>query len=174
MPLDVALSQYVFEWGRALPSLLVIFLASWLVWLEAAAVLLLPKRLSSLSRRQLLSASAAAVILALFVNTVISVFYFRLRPFIALDFLPQILISPLSKSFPSDHAAVAFALAAVVFRRNKKIGRWLMLAAALVAFGRVLASVHYLSDVAAGAAVGVLSAIAAAGAMRFYQSQDRV
>lgn len=173
MQFDLTLSQYVFEWGRTLPSWLVIFLAGWLVWIEAAAVLLLLKRLPSLARRQLLLAAATAVILALFVNTAISVFYFRLRPFAALDFLPQILVSPLSKSFPSDHAAVAFALAAVVFRRNAKIGRWLLLAAALVAFGRVLAGVHYLFDIAAGALVGGLSAMAAAALMKFYQSQNR-
>lgn len=173
MPFDITLSQYFFAWGRTLPSWLVIFLASWLVWIEAAAVLFLLKRLSSLARRQLLLALAAAVILALFANTAISVFYFRLRPFAALDFLPPILVSPLSKSFPSDHAAAAFALAAIVFRRNTKIGRWLLLAAVLAAFGRVLAGVHYLSDVVAGAVVGALSALAADQGFKFYEPQNR-
>ena len=57
-------------------------------------------------------------------------------------------------SFPSDHAALFFALAAVVWRQSRWLG---LLATASALFGvlpRVYLGLHYLSDVVAGAALG--------------------
>ena len=63
-----------------------------------------------------------------------------------------------TSSFPSDHAALAFALATGIFAINRLLGG---LAFVLAFFSDVLARVfagfHYPSDVAAGALLGVLS-----------------
>jgi membrane-associated phospholipid phosphatase len=58
-------------------------------------------------------------------------------------------------SFPSSHAANAFALAAVFSRRWPKLSLVFLAFATLVAFSRIFLNRHFLSDVVVGAAVGV-------------------
>ena len=58
-------------------------------------------------------------------------------------------------SFPSDHAALFFALAAVVWRQSRWLGLLAMLSALFGVLPRVYLGLHYLSDVTAGAALGV-------------------
>jgi membrane-associated phospholipid phosphatase len=57
--------------------------------------------------------------------------------------------------FPSSHAVVAFAAAAILTAMFPR-GKWVWYAAAIgCAVSRLLAHAHYLSDVIAGAAVGI-------------------
>ncbi len=85
----------------------------------------------------------------------------RLRPMHAWDsgFQPLPGIDPtlanLWGSFPSDHAALFFALAAVVWRQSRWLGLLAMLSALFGVLPRVYLGLHYLSDVVAGAALGV-------------------
>ena len=58
-------------------------------------------------------------------------------------------------SFPSDHAALFFALAAVVWRQSRWLGLLAMLSALFGVLPRVYLGLHYLSDVVAGAALGI-------------------
>ncbi|MDD2992142.1 MAG: phosphatase PAP2 family protein [Pygmaiobacter sp.] len=69
----------------------------------------------------------------------------------------QLLIArPTDFSFPSGHTAAGFAAAsALLFSRRK--GWWAAMAlAALIAFSRLYLYVHFLTDVLAGAMLGVL------------------
>jgi undecaprenyl-diphosphatase len=63
-----------------------------------------------------------------------------------------------NSSFPSSHAANAFALAFVLARRYRRAAAPLALFAAGVGFSRMYVNRHYLSDVVAGAAIGTLCA----------------
>jgi membrane-associated phospholipid phosphatase len=63
-----------------------------------------------------------------------------------------------NSSFPSSHAANAFALAFVFARRWRRAAAWFWIAAAIVAFSRVYLNRHYFSDVLAGAAIGTVMA----------------
>lgn len=93
-------------------------------------------------------------------NTLISFIYFRPRPFAALaDVHLLITKSAAEKSFPSDHSALAFAIAVSVYLIHKKAGFVFLLAAVFVALGRVFVGVHYLSDVLIGAIIGGIWAI---------------
>jgi undecaprenyl-diphosphatase len=64
-----------------------------------------------------------------------------------------------NSSFPSVHAAVAFAIATSIWIHNKKLGVRFYILAFLVALGRVLSEVHYVHDVLVGAAIGILTSL---------------
>jgi membrane-associated phospholipid phosphatase len=63
---------------------------------------------------------------------------------------------PASRSFPSGHAASAFAFASAVGRAAPRTRLPLRLTAASVAYSRVHTGVHYPSDVIVGAMIGEL------------------
>jgi len=101
--------------------------------------------------------SAAVALLA---NQAISSLWARARPTDAhpgeavLHF-----VSPSADpSFPSDHAAAAFAIAFAVLFVSRRAGVWFLAAAAAVGISRILVGLHYPGDVAAGAVVGLLAA----------------
>lgn len=79
----------------------------------------------------------------------------RPRPFI---FMPDANLFAIEKSFsfPSNHAASAFMAATIL---SEFFGSWragLFFVAALVGYSRVYLGVHFLSDVLAGAIIGIL------------------
>ena len=57
--------------------------------------------------------------------------------------------------FPSSHAVVAFGAAAILSRMFPRARVVWYAAAVACAFSRLLAHAHYLSDVVAGAAIGI-------------------
>lgn len=136
-----------------------------------AAVLAYSRRVDPVRPLRFVGQAILAALGALAVDFIISLIYFRLRPFVALGFDPLISESSLSKSFPSDHAAAAWALAASLWFHRKKfrLTYGVVLMAVLVALGRVLAGVHYLGDVLAGATVGAGIAIIAQYGFRRYK-----
>jgi undecaprenyl-diphosphatase len=69
-------------------------------------------------------------------------------------------------SFPSGHAAAATAVAATIAIAYPLLAPGALLLATLVAYSRVALRVHHVSDVLAGAALGLGGAIAAAYLLR--------
>ena len=63
-----------------------------------------------------------------------------------------------NSSFPSSHAANAFALAVILSRRWRRGWPVFLALALVVAYSRMYLDRHYLSDVVAGAAIGAASA----------------
>jgi len=64
-------------------------------------------------------------------------------------------------SFPSGHTSLAFAVAVVVFLKNKKWGKAALIIATLVSVGRILMGVHWPMDILGGLSVGILCALVA-------------
>ena len=154
---DLQLSQYLFDYGQQLPKSLVVFLASYLIWVVIVFIVLLVRRHPRKSLR-IFAQALAASFLAYSINAIIGFFFFRDRPVVSLPVEALIDTSHLDKSFPSDHAAVAWALASTMFFKYKKSALLFISLALLIIIGRVLAGVHFVSDVMVGALVGLLSA----------------
>jgi undecaprenyl-diphosphatase len=118
-------------------------------WLTGRVAL---RRLALEVPAALLAAEALARLLAPVIE--------RPRPFVAHpDLFAPLEQAGLDPSFPSDGATAAFAIAAVVAVRCRRLALPALGIAALVAVGRLLVAVHYPSDVVGGALVGVAAAV---------------
>ena len=136
-----------------------VFCASVLIWIEAAAVIVFFVQ----DRRRSWTFASAAVsgAIAWLASEGIGLLYFRPRPFAAMsDAHLLIAKSPLDKSFPSDHASIAFAIAFAVYLADRRWGGVLLVLAAVIALARVFVGVHYFSDVIAGGFLGFICAFA--------------
>ncbi|MBU1045654.1 phosphatase PAP2 family protein [Patescibacteria group bacterium] len=83
--------------------------------------------------------------------------YHRPRPFV-FNNIHQ-LIFPNGYSFPSGHSAFFFATATAIYFYNKKLGITFFIAAILMNMSRIIAGVHYPSDIIGGMIIGVISAL---------------
>lgn len=82
----------------------------------------------------------------------------RDRPF-EVGGIKELLFHRPTYSFPSDHAAALFALAAsFYFSGNKKLGFIFGVIAIVISFFRVSTGLHWPSDVIAGAIIGIVAA----------------
>jgi undecaprenyl-diphosphatase len=134
-----------------------IFCASVLIWIEAAAVTVF--FLQDRRRAWVFASAAASGVIAWLASEGIGLLYFRPRPFAALSGVHLLIAkSPLDKSFPSDHASIAFALAFAVYFADRRWGGVFLAMAAAIAVARVYVGVHYFSDVIAGALLGFICA----------------
>lgn len=105
----------------------------------------------------MLAASGTSLVLATVIKRLIG----RPRPMVRLMGVHLMGAIPPFESFPSAHAAIAFALAGVLALRYRRWGWVALLLAALVGCSRVYMGLHYPSDVVAGAMVGVAVAVIA-------------
>ena len=80
------------------------------------------------------------------------------RPFVQDPSLHPLFPHPPDNGFPSDHAAAAGLLTALVLRHRRGLGVVVGIGAVLVAAARVAAHVHHLQDVAAGLLIGLAAA----------------
>ena len=88
---------------------------------------------------------------------IIRKFFPRPRPFLAHQVV-QLIAKDSEKSFPSGHAAAFFAIAMAVYFYDKKAGYALFIAAVLISLARVVAGIHYPTDIIGGAVLGVIVA----------------
>src|SRR3990172_4269025 len=110
--------------------------------------------------KELFFDAAIGVCTALFINWLVPLFYIRPRPFLDHAVTQILPIDPASKSFPSDHAAISFAIAMAVFQYNKFWGIIFFVLAFFVSIGRVYGGIHYPADILAGAVIGIAASFA--------------
>ena len=134
----------------------IVFFASYLAYILVALFLVLvffsqyPKR----EKLQIFWVTVISTIIARFgVTELIRFFYHRPRPFI--DLPVNQLITSNEWSFPSGHATFFFAMAIAIYLYNKKWGIFFFLATILITVSRVIAGIHYPSDIVGGALIGV-------------------
>jgi len=100
----------------------------------------------------------AAAAVALLANRIISSIWHRDRPYEAHHFHDPWSNST-DASFPSDHSSASFGIAFAVLMFDTLAGALFILAAAIIAIGRVFIGAHYPADVGAGVLVGLGSAL---------------
>ena len=156
--LDEKLAEIFFNFNVAHPVFykIVGLVSVWLIW---AVPLFLVWFWFKKDAQTALLGFLAGVIGWQIIAKAIGYFWFRARPF---TLLPQqeFLFARPTYSFPSDHAVFCFALAFYFLLVGyKKEGKWLLVLAVMVSLTRVLANLHYLSDIVAGGVLGFLLAI---------------
>lgn len=177
MPLDIKLFYFFnnFAGTSEIFDTLIVFLAAYLQYFLVAAFLLL-LYFSAYSRREkiyIFGVAATSMIVArLGITEIIRFFYHRPRPFLMLQ-VNKLLSSgwiyfDKEWSFPSGHSAFFFAMATAIYLYNKKWGIWFFIAAFLMNISRIVAGVHYPSDILGGMIIGVLT-----GYLIFYCAEKR-
>ena len=81
------------------------------------------------------------------------------RPYELLEFYEKKPKNKAGRSFPSRHVFSVFVIATVMIPTSALIGSLLIVLGAALAAMRVLLGVHFIRDVAAGAAIGVISGV---------------
>jgi undecaprenyl-diphosphatase len=110
-------------------------------------------------RRTALAAVLSAGV-ALAIAKVLSEIVDRARPFVVEPHGVHLFTAHAADpGFPSDHATGAFAVAMAIYLRNRAWGALALVAAAVLAVGRVAIGVHFPSDVLAGAVLGCAVAL---------------
>lgn len=96
--------------------------------------------------------------IATFILVIFLKFIFMInRPHLVLDIIP--LQQAFSPSFPSLHAAIVFSAIPLLRKNFPKFTWFWIVFAILVSFSRLYVGIHYLSDVLAGALIGLLIGI---------------
>jgi membrane-associated phospholipid phosphatase len=108
---------------------------------------------------KLASGSAlGAAALALIVNQIVHAIWDRPRPYED-HAISHPWSSSTDASFPSDHASASIAIAVAVFMFDRLVGGLFLVAAGLIAIGRIFVGAHYPADVVASLVVGLACAI---------------
>jgi len=128
------------------------FAAVYLIF--AAALVAIPLWLRSDGLRTVVAATLGAL-LAVALTAAIGMLWDRPRRFVAEHFAPLIHHAA-DASFPSDHVAALGAVTICVWFTSRRLGLIVGFIAVVVAFARVYAGVHYVSDVAGGFALGLV------------------
>ena len=166
---DAAIIRFLNAWSRKFPLLdhAVSFLGDsnlfkggiivallWMLWLQPSAEIV--RR-----RRAILPTLAGCAVAILAARLLAGFLPFRERPMNDIEFS---FVTPLGydshhlegwSSFPSDHAALFFGLAAGIFPLSKKLGWFVLLHAIfIVSLPRLYLGIHYPTDIVAGAILG--------------------
>lgn len=125
-------------------DLIIIFSAKYFGYVLLAVFLIL--FLKNRDKNFLFIPLVSALISRFVFTELIRFFYFRPRPFVENGISPLFEHAP-TASFPSGHAAFFFALSAGIYSFNKKAGIWFFAASAAIGLARVLAGIHYPTDI---------------------------
>ena len=93
--------------------------------------------------------------LALFTSSLLRRLVDRPRPYARYNIRPLVDKAARGRSFPSNHTSSAFVLAVTAFRLSAAWGIVMLALALLTGFSRVSAGLHWPSDTAAGAVLGL-------------------
>jgi len=105
------------------------------------------------------------------VNLVVKLFnlvYFRPRPFDELV-VNLLFYKPHDSSFPSNAAAVGFALFMAIFMVNRRASIPFFALACVLSLSRIYVGVHYPTDILGGAIIGLLCGVASPSLLKLIE-----
>lgn len=162
MAIDIKLFYFLngFTGKSRIIDHLIVFFASYLQYILIAFFILFLFFSAYPARKKIFIffvVMASAIISRFGVTEIIRFLYHRPRPFLVLSNAHQ-LLSDKEWSFPSGHSAFFFAMAVAIYFYNKKLGIGFFIASIFLNFGRVMAGIHYPSDILGGMLVGIIVA----------------
>jgi len=141
------------------------------VWILIALVLVaLKNKKDRWCGVHILLALAANILI---VNMCLKPWIGRVRPF---TFRPDLILLvqlPKDGSFPSGHTSSSFAAATAIYLYNKKWGMLALVFAGFMGISRMYLYVHYPTDVAAGAVIGIAEALLAENVIKLFQQDPK-
>jgi undecaprenyl-diphosphatase len=132
-----------------------IFLAKYLIIVPVIAFVFYIWRQPRSSWKQMAVFAGVAAVVSYIIALTVGHLYYDPRPFVIDGVAPLIPHAP-DNGFPSDHALLAFVLAAIGWFWNKRLGVLLGVFAILVAVGRVAVGVHHPIDVIGSALIAIV------------------
>ncbi|AGF55688.1 undecaprenyl-diphosphatase [Clostridium saccharoperbutylacetonicum] len=133
------------------------------IWIAIAALLTISKKYRKVGFLTLGALALSAILGEGILKHLIQ----RTRPCIDIPAIDMLIAKPLSYSFPSGHAASAFAAVTVLSKYFKKYRIVLLGLALSIAFSRLYLYVHYPSDVIAGIILGLMCGKASMTLLQF-------
>ena len=158
------INQFMTRWpllDKSMAWLLNANIIKFVPMLAAGCWLWFEKTLKQAFNRRILIESLLASLAALAIGRTLALMLpFRDRPFVRPELHFVTSLQPLLRtwsSFPSDHAVLAFALAASLFRISPKVGMWALFhATVIICLPRLYFGLHHPSDLMGGALIGIL------------------
>lgn len=135
-------------------SVLVTFLASFLIFVLYAALFILWVIDGRVKKEEALHAFVSSVF-ALGLAKILKGVFDTARPFVQNGGGVSTLNVPTDGAFPSSHAAASFALAYAIWTHDRKLGVAFLVTALIIGVARIWANVHYPIDIAGGAILGI-------------------
>lgn len=127
-----------------------LFIAVILLWVTALL------QASRSHRKQIISATIIAGIIAILMDKITSGLYFHPRPFVSKHIQPLISHAA-DNGFPSEHTLFSMAIAATLVFFRPKLGIAALVIALTVGIARVAGDVHSPIDIAGGAIIGAIA-----------------
>ena len=102
---------------------------------------------------------ALPIIIAAILCEALSRIINRDRPFVTIAEVKQLIDHGADPSFPSSHMSVMAAIAVALWYRNRNMGIVLFMLATISGLARIGAGIHYPTDIAVGALIGIAVAV---------------
>ncbi|MFO6496107.1 MULTISPECIES: undecaprenyl-diphosphatase [Bacillus] len=158
--LNIHVFRFIHELGKMYSILnpAVYFLAEYMMYVLALGLVVFWLTRTSRNRLMVIYAVISFAI-AEMLGKMAGSLYSNYQPFAVLRNVNKLIEHDIDNSFPSDHTILFFSIGFMFFLFHKKTGwLWLVLAFA-VGISRIWSGVHYPFDVAAGALLGIVSAL---------------
>ncbi len=138
---------------------LTVFAAKWLIFIFVPLVVVSDLVLCGGVPRAITWNAGWTLAIALILSLTLGTIFYRGRPYVEHVFIRARIRPPVTiHSFPSSHAAAAFALATSLGYTHAGLGLFALLLAVLIGLGRIAVGVHYVTDILAGAGLGIFIA----------------
>ena len=122
-------------------------------------------------RKKMIVLSATSLPLTVIGIFILNSLYYDPRPFITTPFDPIVSHIP-DNGFPSDHAALTFLIAIIMYQFNRKIGLFLFFISIVVSITRVYLGLHHFIDILAGTLLAIVTVAISQAVIKSYISKS--